>query len=186
MQNKSLLHYKDKCSILMYKHIWLFCVITLPSLNVYLRNHIVAQIPYNRPMAVKDTFYILIQDKINKGQITVSAYGTYSKSAASYIFGFDPSSPHAYKDASYFLDVQKKEDTVYTSIRQFNVLDPYQVMDSLTAHGRPFFRKNTFYAAFFKNGKYYVHKAKGEYAYMNYEGDVTSYKDSLYQKKKNR
>ena len=119
-----------------------------------------------------DTLYLIIPNKLILGRIDTLKSDVYFSDAKNYIFSFNHASPHAFKDAGYLMNVENSVKKVSNNLGNVRTLDPYQLMDSLTKHGRSFLRENVFYAVFFKQGKYFIHRAKGEYLYMNYEDDV--------------
>ncbi len=119
-----------------------------------------------------DTFYLIIPDYLKNGKISTINSHVYFKDATSYIFTFYKNSPHEYKSAGYFIDVDNKTENIINNIENLYIINPYQLMDSLRIYGRLFLRKNIFYVIFFKECKWSVHKAMGEYIYKNYEGDT--------------
>lgn len=58
------------------------------------------------------------------------------------------------------------------SLGNGDILTPEMTMDSLAKNGRPFLRKNIFYALFIVGNNYYIHRIKrSQYLYMSYENE---------------
>lgn len=123
----------------------------------------------NTSYSQQKVFYINIPLTLKQGTI---AYNLHTDSQDSTFVIFFNGLPGMDRDAGFYLTCKKaftkKQGAFYNST---GILTPEMVADSLNKIGRSFFRKNLFYALFIQGDNYYLHKAKGEYAYMNYKNE---------------
>jgi hypothetical protein len=117
----------------------------------------------------KDTFYILMSKKMDRGYWRIDTKQVRDTNAVAYVFG--GFSPLPYDEQAFSLDIKKKRQVEKKLSTKTMRLTPLQVMDSLKKYGRSFFRENVFFAVFKKDDTFYVHPCKGEYIHMDYSDE---------------
>ena len=116
--------------------------------------------------AQDNIYYINMPSTLKVGTITYDLHKDANDSTFTIILS---NLPNKVQDAGYFLTCEKKFKKIDKGfLANKKIVTPEVVMDSLTQAGRSFFRKNTFYIFFIRGENYYIHKATGEYIFMDY------------------
>ena len=116
-----------------------------------------------------NAYYVSIPISLKEGTISYYLHADFKDSTFMIIIsGLSKN----LKDAGYFFTCEREFKKIdKNAFNSSNMLNPQQIMDSLEQTGRPFFRNNTFYILFIRGENYYVHKAIGEYIFMDYRNE---------------